>query len=94
MLNDKRRASLLAKADRLSLDELRATVAKILAKQKSGRKKHEKRQADTWFKDIFTDLPVKRVYKDQVTFVFGSEDEFIAALKAILQRYESENREE
>ncbi len=92
--NDKRRATLASKADRLTLDALKDTVKKIIEKQKLGRKKHEKRVAHPMFKEIFDGLPVKRVYKDQVTFVFKDEAQFIAALKKIIERYESENQEQ
>jgi len=92
--NDKRRATLAGKADRLTLDALKDTVKKILDKQKKGWKKHEKRAAHPMFKEIFEGLPVKRVYKDQVTFVFKDEDELIATLKKIIERYESENQEQ
>jgi len=87
--NEKRRERLAMKADRLAPDELRSRVER--ATLRKPRKKYEKRAAHPSFKDIFTGLPVKRVYKDQVTFVFKDEDEFIAALRKIIERYDSEN---
>ena len=90
----KRRSRLAAKAEHLKLEDLSSTVTKILEKQKVGRKKYEKRAAHPQFKEIFEGLPVKRVYKDQVTFVFSDESEFINALKKIIERYESENQDQ
>lgn len=87
--NDGRREKLAAKADRLDPEELKARVQR--ATEKKHRKKYEKHAAHPAFKEIFTGLPVKRVYKDQVTFVFKEEDEFIAALRKIIERYDSEN---
>ncbi len=92
--DEKRRARLALRADRLTLDDLKETVRLILEKQKLGRKKYERRAPHPTFKEIFAGLPVKRVYKDQVTFVFKEEAQFIAALRTIIERYESENREE
>ncbi len=92
--DDKRRTRLATKADRLTLDDLRTTVSKVLEKQKKGRKKYEKRAPHPMFKDIFEGLPVKRVYKDQVTFVFSDEAVFIDALRRVIERYDSENREQ
>ena len=92
--NPKRRATLAKRADRLTLDALKDSVQKAIEKQKKGRKKHEKRTAHPQFKELFAGLPVKRVYKDQVTFVFKEEDEFIDALRKIIERYDSENREQ
>lgn len=66
----------------------------MIEKQKQGRKKYERRAAHSLFMELFAGLPVKRVYKDQVTFVFKEEDEFINALRKIIERYDSENREQ
>jgi len=92
--NDKRRARFVARADRMTLDELKKTVQQAIEKQKKGRKRYEKRKAHPLFNELFAGLPVKRVYKDQVTFVFKEEEEFINALRKIIERYDSENREQ
>jgi len=89
----KRRSSLASRADRLTLDALKGSVQKAIEKQKQGRKKHEKHTAHPLFRELFSGLPVKRVYKDQVTFVFKEENDFIDALRKIIERYDSENRE-
>jgi len=93
LTDPKRRATLASKADKLTLEVLKDRVQKVLTKQKLGRKKYEKRTAHPMFKEIFEGLPVKRVYKDQVTFVFKDETEFINSLRRIIERYDSENRE-
>lgn len=90
----KRRAKLALRADRLSFEELQKLIGKILDKQKAGRKPYEHRAPRPTFKHIFEGLPVQRVYKDRVTFVFKSEFEFIDALKAVIKRYEFENQVE
>gem|GEM_PF-3078082 len=91
--NDKRRIRLASRAERLTLDGLKKTVQSIVERQGKGRKKYEKRAVHPVFKEIFNGLPIKRVYKDQVTFVFKNEDEFIDTLRKIIERYDSENRE-
>lgn len=88
--NDSLRTKIAAKADFLKFNELKSRVQK--ANENKPRKKHEKRVAHPSFKDIFEGLPVKRVYKDQVTFVFQEEEEFISALRKIIERYDLENR--
>ena len=88
----KRRERLASKADRLDFEDLQARVQR--ATEQKRRKKYEKRAAHPAFKDIFAGLPAKRVYKDEVTFVFKDEDEFIAALRKIIKRYDSENWEQ
>jgi len=92
--DEKRRNRLATKAEHLRFDELKSTITKMLEKQRKGRKKHEKRAASPLFKNIFKDLPLKRVYKDQVTFIFADKSQFITALKKVIQRYESENWEQ
>jgi len=87
--NSRRRLKIAAKADDLKIDELKSRVQKAVENKR--RKKHEKREPHPFFKEIFNGLPVKRVYKDQVTFVFKEDDEFIAALRKIIERYDSEN---
>ena len=87
------RARLAAKSDQMKIEYLKSLVANVLEKPKMGRKKYEKRAAQRLFKEIFEGLPVKRVYKDQVTFVFTDESEFITALKKVIERHESENWE-
>jgi len=89
--NERRRTKIVAKADLLKFNELQSRVQK--ANENKPRKKHEKRVAHPSFKDIFKGLPVKRVYKDQVTFIFKDEEEFFTALRKILNRHDLENRE-
>jgi len=88
--DENRRQSLFSRAHKLSIEELKATVQKALEKRRVGRKRYEKRSADPVFKDIFKDLPpVKRVYKDIVTFRVTDEAEFIRTLKTVIERWEA-----
>ena len=78
------------RADHLELDDLKARVERAVVHRR--RKKRERRVAHPTFKNIFEGLTVKRVYKDQVTFVFKDEDEFFSTLRTILERHDLENR--
>lgn len=92
--NSKRRKILIDKAVNLTLDQVRARVEQILYKQKIGRKKYEKRSPRSGFRKLFEGLEgVKRVYKNQVTFTFNTEEDFIIIIRTILKRYDSENTE-
>jgi len=87
--NAKQRARLAVKAAHLDHEELKALVQRALEVKR--RKKYEKRAAHPDFKDYFEGLPVKRLYKDQVTFVYKDEDEFFTTLRKVLERYDFEN---
>lgn len=88
--SDQRQHALFDRAHKMSLEEIKATVQKALDKRRVGRKRYEKRTADPAFKDIFKDLPpVKRVYKDIVTFRITDEFDFIRTLKTVIERWES-----
>jgi hypothetical protein len=54
----------------------------------------EKRTAHPFLKALFDGLPVKRVYKDQVTFFFKDEGDLVATLKKVIERHELENGEQ
>lgn len=87
--NPKRRKTLINKASDLSLDKLRARVDQILFKQIAGRKKYEGRSAYPQFRKLFEGLEgVKRLYKNQVTFTFSKEEDFIEILRTIIKRYD------
>jgi len=87
--NDRKRLKIAAKAEHLVHEELQARVQKAI--EQKHRKQYERRAPHPTWKDLFVGLPVKRIYKDQVTFVFKDEEEFFAALRTLLERHDFEN---
>jgi len=93
LTNEASQLRLASRAESVGLEELHALVQKKLVKEQVGRKRHEKRGIQADFKDIVSELPNVRIYKDRISFTFKSENELLDLLEKLIKELKGEQME-